>query len=64
MTTIYMIVTDDEYRLPVCWGESTAELARLAGLDYSSVRKNVLAAMHGKRKRTKYEIVRLEDDEE
>lgn len=31
MTTVYMIVTRDKYRLPRWWGTSTAELAQLSG---------------------------------
>ena len=31
MTTVYMIVTRDKYRLPRWWGTSTAELARRSG---------------------------------
>ena len=31
MTTVYMIVTRDKYRLPRWWGTTTAELAHLSG---------------------------------
>lgn len=62
-STIYMIVTNDKYRLPLYWGESTAELAKNSGLNYFSVRRGVIAAMRGTKRRTKYEVVRVEDDE-
>ena len=37
MTTVYMIVTRDKYRLPRWWGTTTAELARLSGRPYACV---------------------------
>lgn len=38
MTTVYMIVTRDKYRLPRWGGTTTAELAQLSGRKYHNVR--------------------------
>ena len=63
MTTVYMIVTRDKYRLPRWWGTSTAELARRSGRSYASTRSAICKAFrHGGRFGC-YEVVRLEEGE-
>lgn len=44
MTTVYMIVTQDKYRLPRWWGTTTAELAQLSGRKYQNVRSAICHA--------------------
>lgn len=63
MTTVYMIVTRDKYRLPRWWGTTTAELARLSGRKYQSVRSAISRASRNGGIYGCYEVVRLEEGE-
>lgn len=63
MTTVYMIVTRDKYRLPRWWGTTTAELAQLSGRKYQNVRAAICKAFRHGGSYDCYEVVRLEEGE-
>lgn len=63
MTTVYMIVTRDKYRLLRWWGTSTAELARRSGRSYASTRSAICKAYRNGGRFGCYEVVRLEEGE-
>lgn len=63
MTTVYMIVTRDKYRLPRWWGTTTAELARLSGRPYACVVSSISKARRHGGSYGCYEVVRLEEGE-
>ena len=63
MTTVYMIVTQDKYRLPRWWGTTTKELAQLSGRKYQSVRSAICHAFSNGGSYGCYEVVRLEEGE-
>ena len=63
MTTVYMIVTRDKYRLPRWWGKTAAELARLSGRNYQNVRSAICKAFRHGGSYGCYEVVRLEEGE-
>ena len=37
MHPVYMVVTQDKYELPIAWAESAWELARMLGVDVTSI---------------------------
>ena len=39
MHPVYMVVTQDKYELPIAWAESAWELARMLGVDVTSILK-------------------------
>ena len=57
--TIFMRVTDDEYELPVAVADNQSELARMVGVDPSSV----WHALHHGWKKSTYVAVEVDDDE-
>lgn len=58
---IYMIVSEDKYRLPVFWAETVDELARISGNSYDAVYHGIGRFLKGSV--SKYEVVRLEECE-
>ena len=58
--TIFMRVTDDEFELPVAVADSKSELARLVGVDPSSV----WHALHRGWKKSSYVAVEVDDYDE
>lgn len=63
MTTVYMIVSRDKYRFPCWWGTTTAELARLSGRSYASVRSGISRARRNGGRYGCYEVVRIQEGE-
>lgn len=63
MTTVYMIVTRDKYRLPRWWGTTTAELARISGRKYQNVRSAICKAFRNGGSYGCYEVVRIQEGE-
>lgn len=51
---VYMIVTNDKFRLPLYWGDSIAELAKHARMTYDTVERGI---------HSKYEVVHIPDEE-
>lgn len=64
MTTVYMIVTRDKYRLPRWWGTTTEELARLSGRKYQNVRSAICHAFRNGGSYGCYEVVRIQEEGE
>lgn len=60
---VYMIVTNDKYRLPRWWGTTTAELARRSGRKYHNVRSAICKAFRNGGSYGCYEVVRIQDEE-
>lgn len=63
MTTVYMIVTRDKYRLPRWWGTTTAELAQLSGRKYLNVRAAICKAFRHGGSYGCYEVVHISEDD-
>lgn len=63
MTTVYIIVTRDKYRLPRWWGTTTAELARLFGRKYQNVRVGICKAFRHGGSYGCYEVVHIQEGE-
>ena len=63
MMNVYMIVTNDKYRLPLYWGDSIAELAKYAHMTYEAVERGIRRAMYGKSQHSKYEVVHISEDD-
>ena len=64
MRTVWMLVTEDKYELPLVIADSAAELARLTHRSQQTIRGAVSRCETGKRKRCRYRRVRITDDEE
>lgn len=63
MTTVYMIVTRDKYRLPRWWGTTAEELAWLSGRKYQNVRSSICKAFRHGGSYGCYEVVRIQEGE-
>lgn len=61
--TIWMEVTQDEYELPVLIALSASELARKVGTSRSNVTSSACRHKRGKRKRTRFLKVEIDDEE-
>lgn len=63
MKTLYMMVTQDEYELPLCVCSSYAELACFAGVSAKSVKSAIL---HAKARggNSKYKAVLIDDEDD
>lgn len=51
---IYMKVSNDEYRLPIAWGETYRELADLLGLSRDTVKNSFMRLRSGRVKDSLY----------
>ena len=58
MMTLYLKVTRDKYELPVAVADTPSELAKMVGVDRSSVTHS----LHEEWKRPTYVAVEVEDD--
>lgn len=63
MMNVYMIVTNDKFRLPLYCGDSIAELAKHAHMTYEAVERGIRRAMYGKHQHSKYEVVHISEDD-
>jgi len=61
---IWMLVTTDKFEFPVVMAKSATELARLCGVDRNSILAQVNRVKLGKRKRSRYVCVEIDEDEE
>lgn len=61
--TVWMMVTQDEYALPVVWAESAGELARILGIDRGSVLRSVYNYRHGRCKSLYPRYIKVEIEE-
>lgn len=60
---LYLKVTNDKYELPVAVGDSVIDLARLLGLNRSSLESVFSKVRHGHKGYRMYKIVEVIDDE-
>ena len=60
---IYMRVSDDEYRLPIAWGETYRELAGLLGLSRDTVKNSFMRLRSGRVKDSLYVEVDIGDED-
>ena len=60
---LYLKVTNDKYELPVAVGDSVIDLARLLGLNRSSLESVFSKVRHGYEGYRMYKIVEVIDDE-
>ncbi len=61
---VYMMVTSDEYELPICVATSAKQLAEMVGVDEGTIWRQTWMVEHGRMKRSKYIRVALEGDED
>ena len=61
MHPVYMVVTQDKYELPIAWAESAWELARMLGVDVTSILKATGRREKNPRKKSKYKLVGVSD---
>lgn len=62
--TVWLKVTDDEYELPVAFGDTAEDLARECGTTAGSIISSVSKAKRGVYKSTPYRKVRIEIEDE
>lgn len=58
---LWMLVTSDQYELPLIIAETAKELADRAGVTSSTVQSNAYRYRAGKQKHSRYQIVSLEE---
>ena len=61
MRKLYLLVSDDKYRLPLIVADSAKELARLAGTTISTVYTALWRCQHGERINSRYEVVEIDE---
>ena len=61
--TLWLEVTPDEYELPLAVADSVQELARLRGKRAGTIKACVCKREKGKRKRSIYVRVRVDDED-
>ena len=59
---LYMAVTQDTYELPYAWADSGWELARMLGVDVTSILK--ATSRKKPRKNSKYKLVFVSDQDD
>lgn len=64
MHPVYMAVTQDKYELPYAWAESAWELARMLGVDVTSILHAVGRREKKTRKKSKYKLVWVSDQDD
>lgn len=64
MGKLYLLVSDDKYRLPLIVADSPKELARLAGVSKSTVCTALWRCQKGERINSRYEVVEIDEGED
>ena len=64
MHPVYMAVTQDKYELPIAWAESAWELARMLGVDATSILHAVGRREKNPRNESKYKLVWVSDQDD
>lgn len=57
-----MVVTKDEYELPIAIAETSKELAKICGVSCKTVISGALRSKSGKVKKSRYIKVEIDDD--
>ena len=58
-----MVVTDDEYELPLYVAETAEELSRITGVNVNTIRSSVSHVRSGRNKSSIYQKVEWDDEE-
>ena len=58
--TIYMMVTDDKFELPLAVADSAPELAEMIGRNVNTIYSGISHEQHGRIKRSIYKKVEVE----
>lgn len=61
--TVWMLVTKDEFELPVAIADTSTELAKMCGVSNRTVISGALRDKTGKVKRSRYRKVVIDEDE-
>lgn len=61
---LYMLVTEDEYELPLIVEESPSVLARKCGVTHCAIISLAMKVERGEIARSRYRRVKISDDEE
>ena len=64
MHPVYMVVTQDKHEPPIAWAESAWELARMLGVDVTSILKATGRREKNPRKKSKYKLVWVSDQDD
>ena len=64
MSNIWMMVSFDEYELPLAVAESATELAEMVGANRKTIMSAVSHVRHGRQKRSVYVKVEIDDTED
>lgn len=59
---VYMLVSKDEYQLPMAMADSAAELAEMTGTPLNTVRSTICKEKQGKLKRPRFVRVEIDDE--
>ena len=59
---LYLLVTQDEFELPLAVADSPAELARMTGAKKATIASTLSNFRKGKYKRPQYREVEVDDD--
>lgn len=60
--TVWILVTKDEFELPVAIADTAKELARICGVSNRTVISGALRSKSGKVKKSRYIKVEIDDD--
>lgn len=60
---VYMVVSCDKFRLPLCVAESVEELARMTGVSEQSVRMQLSRVRKRRVNKSKYEMIFMDREE-
>lgn len=61
MRTLYMMVTDDEFELPLVVADSAQELANIIGRDVNTIYSGISHEKHGRIKSSIYKKVEIRE---
>lgn len=61
MRTLYMMVTDDEFELPLVVADSAQELADIIGRSVNTIYSGISHEQHGRIKRSIYKKVEIKE---
>lgn len=60
--TVWILVTKDEFELPVAIADTAKELARICGVSNRTIISGALRSKSGKVKKSRYIKVEIDDD--
>ena len=63
MGCLWMVVTDDEYELPIFVAESALELSRITGVNVNTIRSSVSHLRSGRNKSSIYQKVEWSEED-